>query len=186
MTKYKTGEKFIIEIESIYQDSDLPFTPELYKIKGFKTAVFDDYGLDKLQNYDEVGHKLELIEELKQAEYNRGLKDAWELARKICFDMSGSERAEVFGYTLAEDFMENEKPQKALAELETYRESKEIKVGDVVILDDETKAVVMDIDCDNTLWVYTENGINATMEIDKVEKTDKHIDIKKILDELRK
>lgn len=55
MSKYKVGDKFIIEIEKIYESSlkeigvfeDI--TEPLYKIKGFNSLVFDKNGLDRLE-----------------------------------------------------------------------------------------------------------------------------------------
>jgi len=88
MSKYNSGDKFVIEVETAF---GLMGGDPLYTIKGFNALVFDDYGLDKLQKYDEVKERLELIDELKQAEYNRGLKDAWELVEKI-FEMPIDER----------------------------------------------------------------------------------------------
>ena len=55
MSKYKVGDKFIIEIEKIYESSlkgiDVfeDITEPLYKIKGFNSLVFDKNGLDKLE-----------------------------------------------------------------------------------------------------------------------------------------
>lgn len=42
--KYKAGDKFIIEIESILDEQ-----VGLYKVKGYNTLVFDDNGLDRLE-----------------------------------------------------------------------------------------------------------------------------------------
>lgn len=46
--KYKTGDTFIIEIESILDEQ-----VGLYKVKGFRTLVFDDYGLNMLKQIHE-------------------------------------------------------------------------------------------------------------------------------------
>ena len=45
--KYKAGDKFIIEIESRVNSQGL------YKVKGFRTLVFDDNGLDRLKQHHE-------------------------------------------------------------------------------------------------------------------------------------
>lgn len=42
---YKTGDKFIIEIDSVMTNKH----GTLYGIKGFKTLMFDDYGLEQLR-----------------------------------------------------------------------------------------------------------------------------------------
>lgn len=54
MSKYKVGDKFIIEIAEIYENilngiDALATSEPLYKIKGFNSLVFDKNGLDKLE-----------------------------------------------------------------------------------------------------------------------------------------
>lgn len=44
--KYEKGDKFIIEIKSKLANG-------LYRIKGFNTLVFDDHGLDRLEQIQE-------------------------------------------------------------------------------------------------------------------------------------
>lgn len=64
MSKYKVGDKFIIEIENVYESSlkgiDVfeDMTEPLYKIKGFNSLVFDKNGLDRLE---EVADKKNFI-----------------------------------------------------------------------------------------------------------------------------
>lgn len=49
----KTGDKFVIEIESTYV-SEAGKTPALlYKVKGFNSLVFDQNGIEKLTPYPE-------------------------------------------------------------------------------------------------------------------------------------
>ncbi|MBR1749924.1 MAG: hypothetical protein IJ740_03435 [Ruminococcus sp.] len=119
----KAGDKYIIEIEEVIQIRKKESFGFLYRVKGFRTLVFDLVGLDKLKKYD------------PDAAYKRGLDDAWEAARKIskmsnkeqfdCFDNHGM--ANVLDYnTAAED----------LEKLRTYEEQKkadeEIRVGDEI------------------------------------------------------
>lgn len=42
---YKIGDKFVIEIDSVMTNKK----GTLYGIKGFKSLVFDDYGLEQLE-----------------------------------------------------------------------------------------------------------------------------------------
>lgn len=54
MSKYKVGDKFIIEIAEVYENvlsgiDALATSEPLYKIKGFNSLVFDKNGLDKLE-----------------------------------------------------------------------------------------------------------------------------------------
>ena len=56
---YKVGDKFIIEIGSLYWN---PQMGNRYFIKGYDTLVFDDKGLNRLKKYEpkkEVPHTCE-------------------------------------------------------------------------------------------------------------------------------
>ncbi len=58
MSKYKEGDKFIIEIGKVLVPEcmdDMPFGGEglLYQIKGFNSLVFDAFGLDRLEHINE-------------------------------------------------------------------------------------------------------------------------------------
>ena len=59
------GDKFIIEIAEILKQPQFPGDPveppALYRIKGFGTLVFDEYGLSKLKKYSE-NEKKDLIQ----------------------------------------------------------------------------------------------------------------------------
>ncbi len=48
---YKIGDKFIIEIGDTFNNTE---RETLYRIKGFNSLVFDEYGLDKLDKASEV------------------------------------------------------------------------------------------------------------------------------------
>lgn len=45
---YKVGDKFVIEIDSVMTNKK----GRLYGIKGFKSCVFDDYGLEQLDKLE--------------------------------------------------------------------------------------------------------------------------------------
>ncbi len=166
----------------------------------FNTLTFDDYGLDGLQKHDALQERLELIDELKQAEYNKGLNDAWELVRKIN-NMQFKEFIKVFertGYDGREvkmNLIDELTPQEALAKLKAYEEAQKIEVGDVVTNENhEVEILVTEIDD----YERTFNGIKVTptdelgnlggvytvMLMCKFKKTGKHIDIKSILEQI--
>lgn len=69
--------KYIIEIE------DTPFTSpgsenELYKATNFRSLVFDEEGLKKLERYEEPSFDSDMSDT-----YEDGLNDAWIAARRI-------------------------------------------------------------------------------------------------------
>lgn len=56
MSKYKVGDKFVIEIAEVYENVlsgvdvfEAATSEPLYKIKGFNSLVFDKNGLDRLE-----------------------------------------------------------------------------------------------------------------------------------------
>lgn len=92
----KPGEKYIIEIESVSKmpNGDIAF------IKGFKTLVFDGYGLAQLRRAEEIsdaynrgfadggGGVAKTRKELLEAAYQDGLDDAWSMARQMYSEMT--------------------------------------------------------------------------------------------------
>lgn len=185
MSEYNVGDKFIVEIDSIYNDE----LKELYKVKGFNSLVFDDNGLDKLEKYDEVNERLELIEELKQEEYNRGLNDVWVLVNRMLsstgYDgFTKKEFNEIFGKKGLIHVLENEKPQEVLAKVEAYdNEHNEVKVGDVITTPNGVvEYLVLRVEYNPRRILHvtnTRNGTVGTLTGD-VKKTGKHMDVSKL------
>lgn len=68
MSKYKVGDKFVIELAQAYHvrpgeekakgESIVPFAT-LFRLKGFSAATWDDSGLDRLERYREPEAELE-------------------------------------------------------------------------------------------------------------------------------
>ena len=123
--------------------------------------------------------------------YEEGLQDAWELARKIWFPTGlGGIKNEtvksIFGcdcFSVADKYT----PQEALAKLKAYEEEKEIKVGDVVRLNNSKYTYVVTV-------IYEERGLTYYCGIAEngrwfaqrdVTKTGRHIDIEIILGQIR-
>lgn len=48
---YKPGDKFIIEIEEVFTGDEVE--EARYRVKGFSTLFFDNYGLNKLKRLEE-------------------------------------------------------------------------------------------------------------------------------------
>lgn len=74
MSKYKAGDKFIIEIGQV---GHVHLGVDRYYIKGFNTLVFDDNGLNKLEPADTKSIAetfADYIDEVKKLAYNEGFK----------------------------------------------------------------------------------------------------------------
>lgn len=55
MNKYNKGDTFAIEIAEVHTHYTYDSKPyPLYRIKGFNSLVFDEYGLDKLKKIDNI------------------------------------------------------------------------------------------------------------------------------------
>lgn len=203
MSEYKVGDKFVVEIAEVH---DEPFNEvDLYRMKGFNSLVFDKNGLDKLQKYEEEviatkfyekGRK-EALQEVQNCEsygYEKGLQDAWKLARKIVLDVSKGgiperDMRSMFGekWTVS-DILKNFTPQETLAKIEAYekeKEQEEIKVGDVV--EDElarVKGVVLKKSHGDKYYILFRDGSAGTHDLEELKKTGKHIDVKNILKQI--
>lgn len=189
MRKYNVGDKFVIEIDEVFRNDadDIIHEEELYRIKGFESLVFDNYGLDKLhQAITPVEDGL--VDKVKVTEaYNKGLEDAWELMKKIIKMYSESRKGILGTYfspidegskNLLLNVMNMNKPQEVLAKLEAYeKEQAEIKVGDVVEHNRETVFIVTRINKMIEGYDKEGNAHSFCFPNQHIRKTGKHIDL---------
>ena len=180
MPGYKVGDKFVIEIKEIDNLKNHMVLEDI--------AVGTDM-LDKLERLDS-DYVNEHYGELQDEAYNKGLEDAWKLAKKIVVNtdnggMSLSEIQNVFNYSSSHTVLRIFTPQEALAKLEAYeKEQEEIKVGDVVTdLNNVTKGVVLAKDEKRCLILFGD-GSSDRHEIKNMIKTGKHIDIQSMLQQI--
>lgn len=123
MSEFKVGDKVYLECEVSEKDmSDNTYRLE-YKDYSDGYSITDFVKDDVLHTPDEA--------------YNKGLDDAWELAKKIVLpDHLGGytvdELKDIFGKNTFASLMNTFSPQEALAKVKAYEEYNEIKVGDVV------------------------------------------------------
>lgn len=190
MSKYHIRDKFVIEIDEVFENNadDFIHEKELYRIKGFNSLVFDDNGLDKLQKYET--YKPSELEEFKKEAYNKGLEDAIELARKL-YEMPIHRLEQIFdGHIHMTDVLDNYDYIEILAKLKAYEKVKEIKVGDEIsVLGNEIKGYVIDEskeyeDCYVVLITNYKDLRTAIYNKTVIEKTGKHIDISSILEQI--
>lgn len=182
---YSVGDKFVLEIKEI---DDFKNHIVLEKI-----AV--DIGmLDQLERLDS-DYINEHYGELQDESYNKGLEDAWKLARKI-FTFNNGKMEQIFGCAGKRNVFDDLTPQEALAKFEAYeKEQAEIKVGDVVTDKEHTTEILVtanygsyfdgikvtpDDGCGSIGAVYS--GIPKYKYI----KTGKYIDIHSVLQQICK
>ena len=139
-------------------------------------AFQKEFGVHSENAIDKV-----LEKELKKADYEQGMNDAWELAKKI-WSGQDSENVEMFGTKFVYEIYQLS-PQEALAKMKAYEEAQsKIGIGDVVKYAGNKGLVLY---CPyNKFLVLTHDGwIQEWYDCD-VEKTGKHIDIKSILEQI--
>ena len=130
------------------------------------------------------GEDVSFTDDLLNTGYNKGLNDAWELAKEV-WAMSLRERDDAFGYEKFIDVLEDYTPQEAFAKLEEYEDSK-IEVGDVVKLLRTMQVCIITRIQDKSVRVLFKDGTGGMIDvpIDEIEKTGKHINIQQILDSI--
>lgn len=128
------GDKYIIEISGVFKNEDQRFRKPLYKMMHFNSLVFDEEGISRLTPYEPSNDE----------EYQRGLNDAWEAARKIAGSillggLNTHELMELFGTSIITEVMDTVTAVQAIEKLRTYevqeKVEEEIKVGDEVETD---------------------------------------------------
>lgn len=197
MSKYKVGDKVLIEGEVIEVDHSSTYAYKVEYADG-DIEVFSEKEL--ISKTYEDGYKKGRTEALgevvdcQEAKYNKGLQDAWELAKKICGEansknnnLTGKQLGEIFGYSHSATIMDNNTYQQALAKIEAYEESKAIKKGNVVLnVGEDIKAVIIDNAIAAGAWqVYTENGCGELWKECEFVKTDKTIDLSHFIEQIR-
>lgn len=140
----------------------------------------------------EEGKKaFDLLESERNSEYQRGLNEAWEAARKIVCDDSfdWNTLMRIFDSRSFEVIFGNFSASEAVARLRAYEENKDdsIKVGDEVV----TRGVIPDNTflvtkvTESTVYGISNDGSWNFYNKNSVTKTGKHYDIQFILEAMR-
>lgn len=159
---------------------------------------------------EDIDNAIKMLEAAKTkisiySKFEIGLKDegrneVWEFVKRL-FDynsntkLTSKELKKIFGLASEIDILRNFTPQEALAKIEAYeKEQKEIKVGDVVYIptvntedEKEDYGVVTNIyaaDKTTRYEILMHNGDCMSYYDYEIEKTNKHIDIQSILEQI--
>ena len=180
------GKKYIIELEEVpfIQHFKNGAWETIYRVKGFNSLVFDWNGLNMLTPYTEpdleqvrkeaydtaYADAEEIYASGKKAMYQKGLKDAWEAARKIAY-MYSEERNKIFGENLIQNIHDIYSASECIEKIKQYeqRQEEQIQVGDEVITA-SGKAVVMGVGPVHFEYVCADGSIGYD-EVKNVKKT---------------
>jgi len=174
MSKYKLGDKVrtikdrdckIGIITDIDEDASFPY----------QVRVGDD---------DNYYYSEDMLEPYIEKTYDDGLRDAWELVRKI-YEMPKADLYTIFNTEkcLIIDILTDFTPQQALDKIAEY-ESHQIKVDDEVVHEDGAYGVVTSF-TDGRAHVLWEDGTVTTEScMDKLRKTGKKLGVTSLLTQL--
>ena len=161
----------------------------------------DDYS-DALKHAKDTAYKKGLHDGESKCrycnEYQRGLDDAWEAARKIVCDeeLDWNTLLHIFNRSNFEGIFGDFSPSEAIAKLKAYEEKQkaddEIKVGDEVEISQSDANgiwVVIKVEKHDGYEAYCainkDGDIYFEEEQDRVTKTGRHFDIESILEDMR-
>ena len=204
--KYKKGEKMIVEITEVRENSYIlnrigevePMeakirrqAEEITRLLAENKELKEDKAVlnAKIDAYELYGDQHE--EEYNQA-FNQGAEAAWELARKISLSeiydgYSNNELKEIFD-SICLDEVFNSTYQEADEKVAEWEKAKEkIKIGDVLedIYISKVKCVVTNLYPDNMAYSIFGDGTAGMHELNNFKKTGRHIDIDGFLKQIR-
>ena len=121
-----------------------------------------------------------MLESCEPKTYERGLSDAWELAKRVA-TLNSSDRREVFGTVYTNDVFVRFSYKEAFEIISEYDKKEKISVGDVVRINESGyNSVVMKIKDDKASLRY-DDGSEVEWSVNALIKTGKHIDIEGLL-----
>lgn len=208
MSKYKAGDKFIIEIEDVLHiesDEGLWVEP-WYMVNGMEGTCFEEDDLDSLERYDgdkgvwNAGYKTGYDKGYQEGAlnpssigyehgYEAGLNDAWECARKI-ITMEWKDKHEALNdpSMFLTDMFDNISALEAIEKLREYEDKKDkIKVGDEVRLKDLGLIGVVTrlADLEQAACIMFDDGSATWKSVNGAKKTGRHFPIEDILEQMR-
>lgn len=167
MSKYKAGDKFVIEIKSVIHGDDICYKTNIIG----NGRYLDAEQLDKLEQIEEIADDMTA-------------EEAWEIAKKI----SEMEDSEIMESILEGDALNpiravlyNFTPHQVKSKIEAWESEKEIKVGDVVYYQNNDNEEFLVIADDNKfVWVYSHASRVQNILKEDLHKTGQHIDIQSV------
>lgn len=186
ISKYQKGDKFVVEIKK----SGYPYSAVS------ESRNCSEEFLDSLDRLDST-YINEHFGALQDEAYNQGLNDAWELAKQILYGVD-KQLIEIFDVNVEPVFFDlthkreiinNHTPQEVKAMTDEWRESQNIKRGDVVkCIYKEMHSYGVYLGEDETdYWIiYPSYDVpqSISKEKYKLKKTGKHLDIQSILSQI--
>lgn len=152
--------------------------------RGYKQGEKDgyEYGYRDGQNIEQ-SNAVTTKEEVAKMEYQCGLEDAWECAKKLYTMYTKGDITKIFNASFG-SILKNYSAQECIAKIKEYEENQTVKVGDIVTVgeDDAEEFIVTFVSDEylNKVTLISRNGFHArTARIVNLTKTGEHCDIEK-------
>ena len=213
MSKYKAGDKFIIEIEDVLHiESDKGLWVEpWYMVNGMEGTYFEDDDLDSLERYDEAdefmkdyscGHRDGYSQGYRDGAksssggvwdagyttgYGKGLQERWKEHKEDCDQCSKGYRQQIEDAYI-KGLLSNISASEAIEKLHENEANKDkIKVGDEVRLKDLGLIGVVTrlADLEQAACIMFDDGSATWKSVDGAKKTGRHFPIEDILEQMR-
>ena len=180
--KYKQGEKMIVEIAEVKENSYV--LNRIGEVEPMEAKI--------RRQAAEITRLLAENERLKPNYENIravGQNESWELARKIILNNGYSihDLYEIFDSNDSYHALENYTYKEAAAKVEAWEKAKEeIKVGDVLedMYDSNVKCIVTNLYPNDRAYLVFDDGTAGMHELDNFKKTGRHIDIDSFLKQI--
>lgn len=207
MSKYKVGDKVVMEIMRVDDRVDLmnvgscgcSWCIPASQIDRMSEPLFTYTEPLEAKIHRQAAEITRLLAENERLKPNyeniraKGQNEAWELARKIVSDIyhggyNMDELRDMFGYFSYQNIWEDNTYSEVVAKVEAWEKAKEeIKVGDVFQDDDGNNAIVTSIK-GNTIYYMWDDGDTRSGFAEDVKKhftkTGRHIDIDSFLKQI--
>ena len=207
------GDKYVIEIADVaYITQDDGLKRQIYRIKGFNTLILDDYALSKLtelegavvnadeafkrgydEGYKEAAETIRLDKQNEEEEYERGLSDAWETAKRLS-NVLPTKLSDLFGIGFLPAVMKKYSASEIKRILDLNEAQDEaIEVGDEVTITDEDYVGIEDdwigvvtcIESDGYRIMFRSGNSDFFGDHYTFKKTGRHFPIQDLLDEMK-
>lgn len=129
-------------------------------------------------------------EEKSLSAYNKGMNDAWEIAKKLYLNkknggLSNAEVEEIFGQLTTSEIFLQYTPQEIKPKIEAWEKAKaEIKVGDVVMDTEDNVFCVLQKLKHNKYALLNNKGNHSYLPGSELTKTGRTIDIASLLEQI--
>lgn len=142
-----------------------------------------------IMEMDDQG-RITVMKELDHSGYQKGLEDAWKVAKRICITadnggLNSEELKEIFDTYSTSRILNNFTVTEAMEKLKEYEEGG-FRVGDIVAGVTHHRGVVVKVNefgC-NVLWENGDTGFHSHRDLDKVNEFT--LDVNLILNEIKK